>query len=217
MRCIEVTSVAEAMKTLPSSVLPINGLRRDNEGNLTEDALRTIVDGLKSRGIDPTDAVIHEKLQVDLGGFLCSLNNQYSVLLKEMFRMAKAGEPMSDEIVQALRERNSMMQDVINVSRHLDGIRTMDGTGAFIEGWQNTESTDKKMNHEGLIAQLKEEFSTILSGSGSGHAARLETQKQMLKMTEEKNKIAHNYLGLYGFLNIIAIGLMIYIAAGPSK
>jgi hypothetical protein len=201
------------MKTLPSSVVPINGLRRDNEGNLTRDALRTIVDGLKSRGIDPTDSVVHDKLQVDLGTFLCSLNNQYSVLLKELFRMAKAKEPVSDEIVQALKERNLTMQDVINVSRHLDGIEPADENGAFIEGWQNTESTDSTLINEGFIARLKEEFNTILSGDPT----RLETQQEMLKMTEQKNKVAHNYLGLYGFLNIIAIGLMIYIAAGPNK
>jgi hypothetical protein len=39
----------------------------------------------------------------------------------------------------------------------------------------------------------------------------------MVEVTEEKNKIAYNYLGLYGFLNIIAIGLLIYIAAGPKR
>jgi hypothetical protein len=214
MNCIEVTSVSEAMKKLPSSVVPINGLRRDNEGNLTSDALRTIVDGLKSRGIDPTDTVIHDKLQQDLGSFLCSLNNQYSVLLKELFRLATSKQPISDEFIEIIKDKNITMQDVINVSRHLNGIRVSDGTGAFIEGWQNTESTgNTKTDTEGMITQLKEEFTTLLSGDHS----KLETQKQMVIMSEQKNKYAHNYLGLYGFLNLIAIGLMIYIAAAPNK
>ena len=63
MNCMQITSLEEAMKKLPSSVVPIEGLRRDNEGNLTADALRTITDGLKSRGIDPTDPTVQEKLQ----------------------------------------------------------------------------------------------------------------------------------------------------------
>jgi len=213
MNCIQVTSVTEAMKKLPSSVLPINGLRRDNEGNLTKDALRTIVDGLKSRGIDPTDSVVHDKLQEDLKSFLCSLNNQYSILLKELFRLSTSKQPVSNEFVEIIKDKNITMQDVINVSRHLDGIQVLDGNGVFIEGWQNTESTvGVQPNTEELITQLKEEFTNILSGDYS----RLETQKQMLKITEEKNKFAYNYLGLYGFLNIIAIGLMIYIAGGPT-
>jgi len=207
MNCIEVTTVEEAMKKLPSSVVPIEGLRRDNEGNLTRDALRTIVDGLKSRGIDPTDAVVHKKLQDDLATFLCSLNNQYSLLLKELYRGSA-----SKELMDVLRDKNITMQDVINVSRHLDGIKPLDGNGVFIEGWQNTESTVATADTD-LLKKLQEQFEDVLTADPS----RLESQKQMLKLTEERNRAAQNYLGLYGFLNLIAIGLMIYIAAGPRK
>lgn len=207
MNCIEVTTVEEAMKKLPSAVVPIEGLRRDNEGNLTRDALRTIVDGLKSRGIDPTDAVVHKKLQEDLATFLCSLNNQYSLLLKELYRGSA-----SKELMDVLRDKNITMQDVINVSRHLDGIKPLDENGVFIEGWQNTESTVATADTD-LLKKLQEQFEDVLTADTS----RLESQKQMLKLTEERNKAAQNYLGLYGFLNLIAIGLMIYIAAGPRK
>ena len=207
MNCIEVTTVEEAMKKLPSAVVPIEGLRRDNEGNLTRDALRAIVDGLKSRGIDPTDAVVHKKLQEDLATFLCSLNNQYSLLLKELYRGSA-----SKELMDVLRDKNITMQDVINVSRHLDGIKPLDENGVFIEGWQNTESTVATADTD-LLKKLQEQFEDVLTADTS----RLESQKQMLKLTEERNKAAQNYLGLYGFLNLIAIGLMIYIAAGPRK
>jgi len=211
MNCIQVTGLNDAMKKLPSSVVPIEGLRRDNDGNLTEDALRTIVDGLKSRGIDPTDPTVHDKLQLDLASFLCSLNNQYTVLLKEMVRKLTANEPSSKEFVETIKDKNLTMQDVINVSRHLDGIQP---SMTFIEGWQNTESmTDKKAGKEAFSQRLKEDFQ-ILSGSSSGY---LDIQKRMVEVTEEKNKIAYNYLGLYGFLNLVAIGLLIFIAAGPTR
>ena len=211
MNCIQVTSVDDAMKKLPSSVVPIEGLRRDNDGNLTADALRTIVDGLKSRGIDPTDPTVHGKLQADLATFLCSLNNQYTVLLKEMVSKLTAKEQPPKEFIEIIKDKNITMQDVINVSRHLDGIQT---PATFIEGWQNTESTtDKKAGKEVFSQRLKEDFQT-LDGSSSGY---LEIQKRMVEVTGEKNKIAYNYLGLYGFLNLIAIGLLIFIAAGPTK
>jgi hypothetical protein len=211
MNCIEVTSLDEAMKTLPSSVVPINGLRRDNEGNLTADALRMIVDGLKSRGIDPTDTAVQDKLQFDLNSFLCSLNNQYKVLLKELFRLTTSKQPVSKEFVEIIKDKNITMQDVINVSRHLTTIRATGVGMPFIEAWQNTPTSQPTMpKHSKLLESLKEEFTNLEGGD-------LEKQKEMVKLTEETNKVAHNYLGLYGFLNLFAIGLMIYIAAGPNK
>jgi hypothetical protein len=211
MNCIQVTGLEDAMKKLPSSVVPIEGLRRDNDGNLTQDALRTIVDGLKSRGIDPTDPTVHDKLQGDLASFLCSLNNQYSVLLKEFARKLNTKEPPSKEFIEIIKDKNITMQDVINVSRHLDGIQS---STTFIEGWQNTDSTtEKRAGKEAFTQRLKEDFQA-LDGSSTD---RLKIQKRMVEVTEEKNKIAYNYLGLYGFLNLMAIGLLIFIAAGPTK
>ena len=209
MDCIQVTSVDDAMKKLPSSVVPIEGMRRDNNGDLTRDALRTIVDGLKSRGIDPTDPTIHDKLQGDLESFLCSLNNQYTVLLKELFRKVRAKENISKEFIDALKDKNITMQDVINVSRHLDGILP---STSFIEGWQNTEPTTLKKGNEGFSQKLKEDFQTL-----SGSSSYLDIQKRLVQVSEEKNNVAYNYLGLYGFLNLVAIGLLIFIAAGPTK
>lgn len=214
MNCIQITSLEEAMKKLPSSVVPIEGLRRDNDGNLTADALRTITDGLKSRGIDPTDPTVQEKLQQDLTSFLCSLNNQYNVLMKELLRKASTKEKPSKEFIEIIKDKNITMQDVINVSRHLGGVQSSTQWMTFIEGWQNTESViNKKGDKDALLNLLKEEFQT-LSGSSAEY---MNIQKRMVEVTEEKNRIAYNYLGLYGFLNIIAIGLLIFIAAGPTK
>lgn len=214
MNCIQITSLEEAMKKLPSSVVPIEGLRRDNDGNLTADALRTITDGLKSRGIDPTDPTVQEKLQQDLTSFLCSLNNQYNVLMKELLRKVSTKEKPSKEFIEIIKDKNITMQDVINVSRHLGGVQSSTQWMTFMEGWQNTESViNKKGDKDALLSLLKEEFQT-LSGSSADY---MNVQKRMVEVTEEKNKIAYNYLGLYGFLNIIAIGLLIFIAAGPTK
>jgi hypothetical protein len=214
MDCIQITSLEEAMKKLPSSVVPIEGLRRDNDGNLTADALRTITDGLKSRGIDPTDPTVQEKLQQDLTSFLCSLNNQYNVLMKELLRKVSTKEKPSKEFIEIIKDKNITMQDVINVSRHLGGVQSSTQWMTFMEGWQNTESViNKKGDKDALLSLLKEEFQT-LSGSSADY---MNVQKRMVEVTEEKNKIAYNYLGLYGFLNIIAIGLLIFIAAGPTK
>ena len=209
MNCIQVTNLNDALKKLPSSVVPIQGLRRDNEGNLTADALRTIVDGLKSRGIDPTDPIIHDKLQADLASFLCSLNNQYDFLLKELYSKVTTKQEPTNQFIEIVKDKNITMQDVINVSRHLNGVNP---SATIMEGWQNTESVSAN-NGNTMTKQLKEDFQ-MLDGSSTSY---LNIQKRMVEVTEEKNKIAYNYLGLYGFLNLVAIGLLIYIAAGPTR
>jgi hypothetical protein len=40
-----------------------------------------------------------------------------------------------------------------------------------------------------------------------------ELRKHMVDITVEKNNVASNNLGFYGFLNLIAVGMIIYVAA----
>ena len=193
------------METIPSSVLPINGLRRDGEGNLTLDALTMVVDGLKSRGINPMDETTNKKIRQDLGIFLCKLNNQYQFLLKELLVKLQNNEDVKKEFLYTIKEKNKTMQDVINTSGYLQGILAYNPSKVFIEGWQNTDSTMTSENHP-TIAKLQAEMNSLDSKS------YLELRKHMIDMTEQKNRMASNNLGLYGFLNLVAIGLLIYVA-----
>ena len=52
MECPDITTLERAEAKLSSSVLPIGGLRRGDDGILTEDARNMVMDGLKSRGVD---------------------------------------------------------------------------------------------------------------------------------------------------------------------
>lgn len=193
------------METIPSSVLPINGLRRDGEGNLTLDALTMVVDGLKSRGINPMDEATNKKIRQDLGVFLCKLNNQYQFLIKELLAKLQNNEDVKKEFLYTIKEKNKTMQDVINTSGYLQGILAYNPSKVFIEGWQNTDSTKTSENHP-TIAKLQAEMNSLDSKS------YLELRKHMIDMTEQKNRMASNNLGLYGFLNLVAIGLLIYVA-----
>lgn len=205
MSCEPINTLEGAMETIPSSVLPINGLRRDGEGNLTLDALTMVVDGLKSRGINPMDETINQKIRQDLGIFLCKLNNQYQFLLKELLVKLENNEDVKKEFLYTIKEKNKTMQDIINTSGYLQGILAYNPNKVFIEGWQNTDSTTTSETHP-TIAKLQAEMNSLDSKS------YLELRKHMIDMTEQKNRMASNNLGLYGFLNLIAIGLLIYVA-----
>jgi hypothetical protein len=44
----------------------------------------------------------------------------------------------------------------------------------------------------------------------------IEMRKHRIELLQEKNKAATNYLGIYGFMNLVAVGLLIYIAGASS-
>lgn len=208
MSCVPVNTLAQASDKLSSSVLPIDGLRRDSDGNLTKDALATIVDGLKSRGIDPTDQPTKDKILKDLSVYLCSLNNQYQFLLTDLTDRVQKNQVVPVEYINTIKDKNITMQDVLNTSGYLSGISTRKD-GEFIEGWQNTVS-DSTTNVRPLIEGLQNDMGMLDSKS------YLELKKQMVDVSEQKNRVASNYLGLYGFLNLVAMGLLIYVAAAPK-
>ena len=136
MDCPSVTTLEQAQAELPSSVLPIKGLRRDNDGNLTPDALQTIADGLKSRAIDPTDPAGKKRILKELVTLLCSVKKQYDFLLGELGRQIDAGQAIQKEFVEVIKQKNLFLQDILNVARHIDGLKVADETSSFIEGWK---------------------------------------------------------------------------------
>ena len=206
MSCTQITNLDDALKRIPSSVLPIGGLRRDSNGNLTKDAMRMIIDGLKSRGIDPTNTDINAKLRKELTTFLCALNNQYQFLIKVLLEKLSTDDSITKEFIDIIKDKNITMQDVLNTSGYLSMIDTQRPDSDFIEGWQNT--VPKKVEyHNQTIEGLQSDMSALDSKS------YLELKKEMVEVSAQKNQVAANSLGLYGFLNIVAIGLLIYIGA----
>jgi hypothetical protein len=209
MSCLRVTNIKEAEQRIPSSIFPISGLRRDTEGNLTTDAITIIIDGLKSRSIDPTNNATKNRLIGDLKTLLCSVNNQYQYLLQELFTMIDNNTPISDEFIDIIKDKNIFMQDILNVSRHISQLDVFDKSKTFIEGWQNTLTVSGSTKSD-LVNNLIQQLHMLEDRSYS------ELQKQRVDVTGQQNIVASNYLGLYGFLNIMAVGLLIYIAASPK-
>ena len=206
MSCPDITTLEQAEAELPSSVLPISGLRRNDDGTLTDDAKQTIMDGLKSRSVDATDAETKKKLLGDLSTLFCSTNKQYQFLLKVMVEREIAGD-LKDEFVDVILGKNLFMLDILTISRHITALTTYDGSVPFIEGWQNM-ATSTNTTTATQLALLAKERDMLQSAN---------LRKHMVEITGEKNKIASNYLAIYGFLNLVAMGLILYVAGASSN
>lgn len=210
MDCPPVTTLEQAEAELPSSILPVQGLRRGADGRLTEDALRTIVDGLKSRGLDVTDGATKAKILGDLVKLLCSVNAQYQFLMKELVDRVQRGVPITEKFLSTILKKNEFLSDILVLSRHLHTVSVFDGSSEFIEGWQNTptaavEGGPPPKAMEGFFTSLQAEKEMLETRSME------QLRKHMVEVTGQKNKQASNYLGLYGFLNLVAVGMLIYV------
>ena len=207
MECADITTLEQAEAKLPSSVVPISGLRRDTDGILTDDAKNTILDGLKSRSVDITDPSVKQKIISELFTLLCSVNKQYQFLLRELYRRVSADQDITDDFTDTIREKNLFMLDILTISRHIQFVKTYDGTIPFIEGWQSGPPMSYTPDVYALSQTLQKDRQMLDSRSYE------ELRKHMVDITMEKNKIASNNLGFYGFLNIVAVGMIIYVAA----
>lgn len=202
MDCPDITTLEQAEAKLPSSVLPIDGLRRGDDAVLTKDSLNTVVDGLKSRGINIFDPVEFGKMAKDLESLLCSVNKQYQFLLQHI---VEKGGAVPETVIDSAKAKNIFMLDILTVFRHLQSIIKPDAS-SFIEGWQNSPGTNTP-DTSAMARQLAQDRAAL-----DKHSVE-ELRRHMVDVTVEKNKIATNNLGFYGFLNIVAVGLIIYAAA----
>jgi hypothetical protein len=205
MDCPDITTLEKAEAKLTSSVLPIDGLRRDQDGVLTDDAMNTIMDGLKSRGIDLSDPVVKQKTFNETISLLCPANKQYNFLMNELTKRYMSGDPIPDTFIKTITDKNLFIIDLLNVSRRIKALNTYNGTEPFIEGWQSGSAATPADTTE-LSKRLAKDRELLQAHSYE------ELRKHSVEITMEKNKVASNYLGIYGFLNLIAVGLIIYVA-----
>ena len=206
MNCPDITTLEQAEAKLPSSVLPIDGLRRGEDGLLTEDARNMITDGVKSRGIDLSNKEQKEKTLKELIELLCSVNRQYDFLITHIHTMYSSGQNIPEKLLKNALDKNTFMSDILTISRHFAQLNTYDGSVPFIEGWQSGSTSTSSTDTSALSKKLEQDRKMLKSRSYE------ELRKHTVELTMEKNKVASNYLGIYGFLNLIAVGLIIYVA-----
>jgi len=205
MDCPDITTLEQAEAKLPSSVLPIDGLRRGDDGVLTDDAIKTIIDGLKSRGVDLSDPNIKQKTLNETLTVFCSAHKQYTFLMNELLKRYTSGLDVSHAFTNSIIHKNLFMMDLLTVSRQIKEFKIYDGSEPFIEGWQ-TGSVAAQPDTTALSNKLAKDRELLQAHSYE------QLRKHSVEITMEKNKVASNYLGIYGFLNLIAVGLIIYVA-----
>lgn len=233
-----VTSEADLNVPFPNSILPTSQPNRNSaDGRLTSGSLDTIYNGLVASGklisndrykqlmVDVTTqadkakqqqiletAGAQEKQTMDaIQSEFCYYYVRYKYALQDLFdtlSMTSAGSTLTDPQRKTIETKianakalNIKLNDIIQFTNFLATTRAseMRDQNSTINSL-NTNITDIYSRLQAQNDILKKEDSIT------------DLRKRMVEFTQEKNQSASNLLSLYGFLNLVAVGLLFYVA-----
>lgn len=196
---------------------------RDDKGKLLPTALSTILTSLKGRGIIPspnsyTEDVFIEKQTAmiqNIQSEYCFYEARYKYALDKLFSAVKSGYLTNSQDIQ------KRIQSILAITQTLN-LRLNDLTQII-----NTISEDMLYTSNSLQEEIKNYNDKIQKQRAkldyqnniiSSSEAATKIRKEMVKYTEERAKYSDNLLKLYSFLNIVTLGLLVYVykAAGDQ-
>ena len=204
--CDPVLTQEDAERRVISVLIPTPGLRRDNLGNLTDDSIQTIMEGVKSLGIKVDSDSTKTAMLQEAKSALCKLNAQYEFLLGNMLNAIARSDKSSitKKLVVTMQEKNQSMQDVLSVSRYLIDMPIDTVKESFI-GTQ----VDTFKSYREAFQTMEKTICANTKALATNEFTRAE--ERSLKISEDKNVYAERLTNLYGVLNIVSIGLLFYI------
>ena len=189
---------------------------RDGNGMLKPTTIKALVGSLKGSGIVPTpnpqktDLYLKkvDELLKNTEAEYCFYEARYKYSLERLLSAINQGYSNNTGDVQTAIQRYLLTTQELNqrlndLTQIINGI-TEDMMSSTNGLEQQVQAFDTKMKEQ----QKKLQAQNKIISSGQ---AVTELNKQMVKFTEEKGKYSNNLLGLYSFLNIVALGLLVYI------
>lgn len=232
-----VTSEVELSRVFPNSILPSQEPERTVDGRLTATALDAIYTGLVNQGklisnnrykqimvnvtsqkdkaeIQRTlESVAQQESQTmtALQSEFCFYYVRYKFALEDLFETlsrTSAGSSLTDAQRKTIETKitnakslNIKLNDLIQITNSIATKRA-------------SEMRDQNLSINLLNQNIKDVYSRLQQQNDilRKEDSISELRKRMVDFTEEKNQSATNLLSLYGFLNLVALGLLFYVA-----
>jgi hypothetical protein len=203
-RCDAVLTQADADLPVITPFLPVTGLRHDENGKLSADSIKTILDGMKSMGIViDTEEKQYGFIQ-EAKYILCKLNSQYEFMLNDLLSSISRSEKVDPELISKLQTKNQNMQDVLSVSRH---ILEMD-LKEMKEGFMSSSPSSTIMEEfQTMAANLQAESATLKAEKYD------DIRRHSIEISGDAARYASRFMEIFGFLNITAFGILLYIVS----
>jgi hypothetical protein len=205
----------ELMAPFPHGILPDSEGSRDASGALDDATLAAYVASLKKSGVVPPLVTNLDVYHQNISAFITNCkkeyhyyDDRYKYSLSHLFNAVRNGYDVNTPDTQNTIKKyldtttklNKKLNDLIQITTAVttDMMQSSDAMETEIKEY-NKRMEDQK-------AKLAEQ-SRIISSS----QATTKIKKEMVKYTEEKARYTDNLLKVYSFLNIVALGLLVYI------
>jgi hypothetical protein len=189
---------------------------REGNGMLKSDAVKAIISNLKSTGIIPTatpsNADVYVKKQSDLMKNIqaeyCFYDSRYKYALQKLLQNIQQGYQTNTGDIQATIQKYLTVTQVLN-QRLNDLTQIVNGvTDDMLSTATDLEAEIRAFNKQINAQKSKLDAQNKIINSNQ---AVMKLNKEMVKYTEEKARYSDNLIKLYSFLNIVALGLLVYV------
>ena len=189
---------------------------RDGNGVLNKTTIQGLIGSLKGSGVVPVataanaeNFVFKQKtLLKNIEAEYCFYESRYKFSLEKLFNAIQEGYMNNTGDIQIVIQKYLASTQALN-QRLNDLTQIINGvTDDMLSSATNLEAEIKAFDN-----QIKEQQNKLTQQNKiitSGQAVTT-LNKQMVKFTEQKAKYSDNLLGLYSFLNIVALGLLVYV------
>ena len=196
---------------------------RDGTGMLKDSVIADRIKTLRGSGIIPTPSPSNpeqylakqQTFLVNVKAEYCYYDSRYKYALQQLFAAIGKGYPTSTPEIQ--KNINDYLTKTQDFNRRLNDLtQIMNATVSSM--MVSSSDVDREIIQYNAQIQEKQkkldEQNRIITSSEAG----ANIKKQMVKYTEEKARNTNNLLNLYAFLNVVTLGLLVYVykAAGDS-
>jgi len=192
---------------------------------LQDDALNNIIKNLQHKGIIPvvtkTNTEAYLKKQSDL---IANIKKEYcwyySRYLYSVDKLIKAIASETSPLAQSSTVYPELNPASTSIKAHLDNTRILNNrlTNLIliikkIDEILRTSNTKMRTDLTSFSSKTDEMYKKLISQNEviSSSDAVTKLNKEMVKYTEEKGRYTDNLLKMYSVLNIVALGLLVYI------
>lgn len=236
-----ITSEAQLTATFTGSILPPIGSGRiasgELKGRLTNQKLEEIYTTLVQRGDLVSNASYRQSLtsvatQKDTNAtkaILTSIGSKEDATMRKLqdeycftyVRYKYTLETLFDALVATSKrttltdaERTDIQSKLQRAKTYNEKLNDILQFTNFLALKRSSEMRTQSSEINQLNSSIQSTYDVLQS---HGKMLRSETslsdlRKRMVEYTEEKNRSATNLLSLYGFLNLVAVGLLVYLA-----
>lgn len=192
---------SDEYKTRLAEIKEARGVQRYDEQKKGRQELTRILNDLPQTEIQTFN---------DLKTEFCHFYSRYQYALDQLFTSLSATSgkaKVTDTERQAInmylgkaKEFNIKLNDLVQISNYLAARRVQDASK------QSSEVNALNQSISSVFTSLQKQAEILNKEHGEA-----DLRQRMVEYTQEKNRSTNNLLQLYGVLNIVAIGLLLYI------